>query len=92
MHKVSSKRQVTLPKDLCDLTGILPGDYVEIFEFNGKLTVIKKIVGSSAGSLKHLKPLDERRGRGVCLRCDGEVDTGQATARAACSAATASGV
>ena len=56
MHKVSSKRQVTLPKDLCDQTGILPGDYVEIFEFNGKLTVIKKIIGSSAGSLQHLKP------------------------------------
>ena len=56
MHKVSSKRQVTLPQDLCDQTGIFPGDYVEIFEFNGKLTVIKKVGGSSAGSLKHLKP------------------------------------
>jgi AbrB family looped-hinge helix DNA binding protein len=56
MHKVSSKRQVTLPKDLCDQTGIFPGDYVEIFEFNGKLTVIKKVGGSSAGSLQHLKP------------------------------------
>ncbi len=56
MHKVSSKRQVTLPKELCDQTGISPGDYVEIFEFNDKLTVIKKVTGSSAGSLKHLKP------------------------------------
>ncbi|QQZ29554.1 AbrB/MazE/SpoVT family DNA-binding domain-containing protein [Thiothrix subterranea] len=57
MHKVSAKRQVTLPKELCDRTGILPGDYVEIFEYNGQLAVIKKCRGASRGSLKHLKPL-----------------------------------
>ncbi|MDD5395384.1 MAG: AbrB/MazE/SpoVT family DNA-binding domain-containing protein [Thiothrix sp.] len=57
MHKVSAKRQVTLPKVLCDKTGILPGDYVDIFEYNGKLTVIRKLRGISRGSLKHLKAL-----------------------------------
>ena len=57
MHKVSAKRQVTLPKTLCDKTGIMPGDYVDILEFNGKLTVIKKLRGVSTGSLKHLKAL-----------------------------------
>ena len=57
MHKVSAKRQVTLPKELCDRTGITPGDYVEIFEYLGKITVIKKVVGSSKGSLSYLKPL-----------------------------------
>lgn len=57
MHKVSAKRQVTLPKELCDRTGIHPGDYVEIFEYNGKLTVIKQTPGVSRGSLKHLKAL-----------------------------------
>ena len=55
MHKVSAKRQVTLPKELCDRTGITPGDYVEIFEYLGKITVIKKVLGSSKGSLSHLK-------------------------------------
>lgn len=57
MHKVSAKRQVTLPKELCDRTGITPGDYVEIFEYLGKITVIKKVLGSSKGSLSYLKPL-----------------------------------
>ncbi|PWQ95069.1 AbrB/MazE/SpoVT family DNA-binding domain-containing protein [Leucothrix pacifica] len=55
MHKVSAKRQVTLPKELCDKTGITPGDYVEIFEYLGKITVIKKVIGSSKGSLSYLK-------------------------------------
>ena len=57
MHKVSAKRQVTLPKELCDRTGITPGDYVEIFEYLGKITVIKKVAGSSKGSLSYLKPV-----------------------------------
>lgn len=57
MHKVSAKRQVTLPKELCDRAGITPGDYVEIFEYLGKITVIKKVLGSSKGSLSYLKPL-----------------------------------
>ena len=55
MHKVSAKRQVTLPKELCDRAGITPGDFVEIFEYRGKITVIKKVLGSSKGSLSYLK-------------------------------------
>lgn len=55
MHKVSAKRQVTIPKDLCRKAGILPGDLVEIFEHEGKVTVIKQQAGASAGVLKHLK-------------------------------------
>ena len=55
MHKVSAKRQITLPKELCEKVGILPGNHVEIFEHNGKLTVIKQISGISSGCLKHLK-------------------------------------
>lgn len=55
MHKLSSKRQITLPKTLCDQLGIDPGDFVEIFEHNGKITVIKKEQGISKGSLRHLK-------------------------------------
>ena len=56
MHKVSAKRQVTLPKELCDRAGITPGDFVEIFEYRGKIIVIKKVLGSSKGSLSYLKP------------------------------------
>ena len=55
MHKVSAKRQVTIPKELCDRAGIQPGDMVEIFEYQGRVTVIKKELGASSGVLKHLK-------------------------------------
>ena len=55
MHKVSAKRQVTIPKELCDQAGIQPGDRVEIFEYDGRVTVIKKEAGASSGVLKHLK-------------------------------------
>jgi AbrB family looped-hinge helix DNA binding protein len=55
MHKVSVKRQVTIPKELCDQAGIQPGDLVEIFEYDGRVTVIKQASGASAGVLKHRK-------------------------------------
>jgi AbrB family looped-hinge helix DNA binding protein len=55
MHKVSAKRQVTIPKELCEKAGIRPGDLVEIFEYEGKVTMIKKQPGMSSGVLKHLK-------------------------------------
>lgn len=55
MHKVSAKRQVTIPKELCKKAGIKPGDMVEIFEHQGKVTVIRKELDVSVGILKHLK-------------------------------------
>lgn len=55
MHKVSAKRQVTIPKELCEKAGIEPGNLVEIFEYEGRVTVIKKQLGASAGVLKNLK-------------------------------------
>jgi AbrB family looped-hinge helix DNA binding protein len=55
VHKVSVKRQVTLPKELCAKSGIQPGDMVEIFEYEGRITVIKKELGASSGVLRHLK-------------------------------------
>jgi AbrB family looped-hinge helix DNA binding protein len=55
MHKVSAKRQVTIPKELCEKAGIEPGNLVEIFEYEGKVTVIKKELDASAGILKSLK-------------------------------------
>ena len=54
MHKVSTKRQITIPKELCTHAGINPGDMVEIFEHEGRITVIKKQKGISTGALKHL--------------------------------------
>ncbi|MDR7089819.1 MULTISPECIES: AbrB/MazE/SpoVT family DNA-binding domain-containing protein [Cellvibrio] len=53
MSKVSSKRQVTLPIDLCLLAGIEPGDEVSVFvDRPGIISVVKKTVGSSKGFFK----------------------------------------
>ena len=55
MSILSAKRQITLPKALCDRLGIDPGDEVDILEHNGKITVLKKVKGASAGVLRGKK-------------------------------------
>lgn len=52
---LSSKRQITLPKELCDRLRVGPGDALEVFEHKGRITILKKLRGSSAGALKLLK-------------------------------------
>ncbi len=55
MHKVSAKRQITIPKELCNKLNIGPGDLVQVFEYEGRATIMKKDLGVSAGVLRHLK-------------------------------------
>lgn len=55
MPTLSIKRQITLPKELCDRLMVKPGDDLDILEHNGHITIIKKHKGASAGVLKHLK-------------------------------------
>lgn len=55
MPMLSPKRQVTLPKELCDRLQVRPGDQVEFLEHNGRITILKKRRGASAGVLRHLK-------------------------------------
>jgi AbrB family looped-hinge helix DNA binding protein len=54
MSILSPKRQVTLPKELCDRLRVGPGDQLEFLEHNGRITILKKARGSSAAVLKHL--------------------------------------
>lgn len=54
MPKVSAKRQITLPISQCRALGIEPGDEVESFVADGKLTIIKKLKGAANGMLKHV--------------------------------------
>lgn len=59
MSKVSSKRQVTLPIDLCLLAGIEPGDEVSILvDRQGIISVVKKTVGSSKGILRGVRKIN----------------------------------
>jgi AbrB family looped-hinge helix DNA binding protein len=55
MPILSPKRQVTLPKELCDRLQVRPGDQVEFLEHNGRITILKKTRGASAAVLRHLK-------------------------------------
>lgn len=55
MPILSAKRQVTLPKELCDRLLLQPGDLLEFFEHRGRITIIKKVPGASLGVARHLK-------------------------------------
>lgn len=56
MSKVSAKRQVMLPLDLCVLAGINAGDEVSIFvDRQGIISIIKKTTGSAKGILKGVR-------------------------------------
>lgn len=55
MPVLSPKRQVTLPKELCDRLAVVPGDDLDIVEHNGHIMILKQAKGRSAGVLKHLK-------------------------------------
>jgi len=59
MPKVSSKRQITIPIDLCDEAHIRPGDDIETFIYNGQITIVKKQKGAAKGILNHIK-FDEK--------------------------------
>lgn len=55
MPKVSSKRQITIPIDLCHEANIEPGDEIEAYIYNGQITIVKKEKGSAKGILSHIK-------------------------------------
>ena len=55
MPKVSAKRQITLPVQQCQSLGIEPGDDVETFVANGRITLVKKRKGAAQGVLKHVR-------------------------------------
>jgi bifunctional DNA-binding transcriptional regulator/antitoxin component of YhaV-PrlF toxin-antitoxin module len=54
MSILSQKRQITLPKGLCDKLLVQPGDDLSFLEHGGRITIIKKIKGSSDGVLSRL--------------------------------------
>jgi len=55
MPMLSPKRQITIPKELCDRLDVQPGDEIDFVEHEGRVTLIKKRKGASDGVLKHLK-------------------------------------
>ena len=49
MHKLTTKRQVTLPQAVCNAMDLQPGDYVEVFARDGVVHIVKLNSGNLAG-------------------------------------------
>jgi AbrB family looped-hinge helix DNA binding protein len=54
MHKVTTKRQVTLPLAVCNAMALKPGDYVEVFARDGVAHIVKINSDSLAGKFNYL--------------------------------------
>jgi len=54
MHKLTSKRQVTLPQSVCNAMALQPGDYVEVFAREGVAHIVKMNSGNLAGKFSEL--------------------------------------
>ncbi len=54
MHKITTKRQVTLPQAVCNAMALQPGDYVEIFARDGVAHIIKMNSDNLAGKFNYL--------------------------------------
>ena len=54
MPVLSSKRQVTIPKEICDRLGVHEGDDLLFFEHEGRITIIKREPEASSGVLAHI--------------------------------------
>jgi bifunctional DNA-binding transcriptional regulator/antitoxin component of YhaV-PrlF toxin-antitoxin module len=55
MPVLSPKRQVTLPKDLCDRLSVEPGDDLLILEHEGRITILKRTPDASKGVMSQVK-------------------------------------
>ncbi len=54
MHKVTLKRQVTLPQAICKAIDLQPGDFVEVFARDGVAHIVKMNSSNLAGKFHHL--------------------------------------
>ncbi len=60
MAKVSAKRQITLPVELCQIADIQAGDNVASFvDRQGVISIVKKHAGAAKGMLKDIKVDDQ---------------------------------
>jgi len=55
MPKVSAKRQITIPIDLCQQAHIEPGDDIETFIYAGQITIVKKEKNAAKGILSSIR-------------------------------------
>ncbi|MFK0571891.1 AbrB/MazE/SpoVT family DNA-binding domain-containing protein [Endozoicomonas sp.] len=51
MHKLTAKRQVTIPQSVCNKLGLEPGDFIQVFERDGIAHLVKISSDDLAGSI-----------------------------------------
>ena len=51
MHKLTAKRQVTIPQSICKKLGLEPGDFIQVFERDGVAHLVKISSDDLAGSI-----------------------------------------
>lgn len=51
MHKLTAKRQVTIPQNICTKLGLEPGDFIQVFERDGVAHLVKISSDDLAGSI-----------------------------------------
>ncbi len=54
MHKLTIKRQVTLPQAVCNAIALQPGDFVEVFARDGVAHIVKINSSNLAGKFHDL--------------------------------------
>jgi AbrB family looped-hinge helix DNA binding protein len=54
MHKITTKRQVTIPQAVCTAMALKPGDYVEVFARDGVAHIVKMNSDNLAGKFSYL--------------------------------------
>ena len=54
MHRLTSKRQVTIPKTVCSQLGLEPGDMVEVFARDGVAHLVRMNNKPLAGQFAEL--------------------------------------
>jgi len=54
MHKITKKRQITLPQSVCQAIGLQAGDYVEVFARDGVAHIVKMNADNLAGKFSYL--------------------------------------
>ncbi|MBO9482856.1 MULTISPECIES: AbrB/MazE/SpoVT family DNA-binding domain-containing protein [Gammaproteobacteria] len=52
MHKLTTKRQVTIPQSICQKLGLKPGDFIQVFERDGVAHLVKMTSDDLSGTIK----------------------------------------
>ncbi|WOG27229.1 AbrB/MazE/SpoVT family DNA-binding domain-containing protein [Endozoicomonas sp. 8E] len=52
MHKLTAKRQVTIPQSICQKLGLKPGDFIQAFERDGVAHLVKMNSDDLSGIIK----------------------------------------